>query len=68
MGDNPVGLEDLPHFSFRRHSSAKTDVTSVACRCRNSRPPTWSSDSTVKQRVMLPAGRATQKGEGWVSG
>jgi len=26
MGDNDVGLEDLPCFSFRRRSSAKTDI------------------------------------------
>ena len=24
MGDNTVGLEELPHFSVRRRSSAKT--------------------------------------------
>jgi len=36
--------------------------TSAAYRGRNSRPPTWSSDSTMKQQVTLPAGRATQKG------
>jgi len=72
IGDNSVGLEDLPCFSFRRRSFAKTDIRRqqpIAVEILDHLAPTWSSDS-MKQQVTLPcllAERHRREGVGeWV--